>query len=80
VNVLVGCHALIYIDEELAGETMERVVMERLDWTLSKGDTSSEKGGRRRRIQVSLRYPNHVYMHLYIHLCIYMYIYVCKYL
>jgi hypothetical protein len=23
VNVLVGCHALIYIDEELAGETME---------------------------------------------------------
>ncbi|KAJ1483354.1 hypothetical protein T484DRAFT_1800651, partial [Baffinella frigidus] len=57
VSVLVGCHSLIYIDEELAGETMERVAMERLDWSLSKGDTSSEKGGRRRRIEVVHRFP-----------------------
>jgi cation-transporting ATPase 13A1 len=57
VQVLVGCHSLLYIDDELSGETMERAAMQRLDWGLSKGDVSSEKGGRRRRIEVVHRFP-----------------------
>lgn len=41
------------------GETMERVALESLNWTLTKGDMSEEAGrsGRKRRIKVLHRYP-----------------------
>lgn len=50
--VLAGCHGLVHIDGILTGETMEKVALGSVDWGLSRGDSSSEKKGKKRRLQV----------------------------
>jgi len=53
VHVLVGCHGLVLLEDGVIGETMERVALESLGWTLGRGDCVAENSGaRKRRIQV----------------------------
>ena len=57
VEVLVGCHGLVNIDDAIIGETMERVALAGLGWALGRNDAVTEVAGpRRRRVQVLKRF------------------------
>jgi cation-transporting ATPase 13A1 len=50
--VLAGCQALVHIDGVLTGETMERVAVDAVEWSVGRGDMCQERKGRKRRLQV----------------------------
>lgn len=37
VRVLVSCHSLVYVDENLIGDPMEKATLLTANWTLTKG-------------------------------------------
>eukprot|EP00011_Vannellida_sp_DIVA3-517-6-12_P012844 CAMPEP_0114609380 /NCGR_PEP_ID=MMETSP0168-20121206/3060_1 /TAXON_ID=95228 ORGANISM="Vannella sp., Strain DIVA3 517/6/12" /NCGR_SAMPLE_ID=MMETSP0168 /ASSEMBLY_ACC=CAM_ASM_000044 /LENGTH=1171 /DNA_ID=CAMNT_0001820299 /DNA_START=63 /DNA_END=3576 /DNA_ORIENTATION=- len=51
-----GCHSLSLMDKEVIGDPLEIVALEELQWTVSKGDKCTRKGGRH---SVSVRARNH---------------------
>ena len=55
--MLAACNGLVSVDGELTGETMEVVGLEASGWSLVRPDVFQELKGRKRRLNVSQRFP-----------------------
>lgn len=55
-QVLLTCHALANLDNEIIGDPLEKATLNALEWTVTRGDTVVPTKGRTGRWQIVQRY------------------------
>ncbi|KAI3834857.1 hypothetical protein MKW98_015970 [Papaver atlanticum] len=57
VEILAACHALVFVDNKLVGDPLEKAALKGIDWTYTSDEKAmSKKGGGNRSVQIVQRH------------------------